>query len=94
MVLFLGTALLCVALVVVELAGQRRPLVLAGAALFLLGVFGVTVLANVPLNDALAESDLAWTDYLRRWTAWNTVRSVASLAAAGALLIVVLTDAG
>ncbi len=91
--LFLGTALLCAALAVGELAGERRPLVLAGAALFLLGVFGVTVLANVPLNDALAGADVAWTDYLRRWTAWNTVRALAALASAAALTVV-LADGG
>jgi uncharacterized membrane protein len=96
MVLFLGTALLCLVLGGWELAGQRRPLVLAAVALYLVGVFGVTVLANVPLNDALARVDgtavQQWSDFLRRWTAWNTVRSVAALAS-GALLVVVLSSA-
>jgi uncharacterized membrane protein len=93
MTLLFGTALLCLVLGGWELAGARRPAVLIGVALYLVGVVGVTALANVPLNDALARADgtalAQWTDYLRRWTAWNTVRALASLAA-GALLFVVL----
>ena len=89
MLLFLGTAVLCLVLAGLELAGDRRPLVLAGAGLYLIGVLGVTVLANVPLNDTLARADVSWPDYLQRWTAWNTVRSIAGLAG-GALLAVVL----
>ena len=96
MTLLFGTALLCLVVGGWELAGGRRPLVLIAVGLYLLGVVGVTVLANVPLNDALAEADGTavdqWTDYLRQWTAWNTVRALASLAA-GALLVVVLAGA-
>jgi uncharacterized membrane protein len=91
MTLLFGTALLCLVLGGWELAGARRPAVLAGVALYLVGVVGVTALVNVPLNDALAVADVPWTDYLRRWTAWNTVRALASLAS-GALLVVVLVS--
>ena len=91
MTLLFGTALLCLVVGGWELAGARRPVVLAAVALYLLGAIGVTVLANVPLNDALAVSGVPWGDYLRRWTAWNTVRSLASLASA-ALFVVVLAD--
>jgi uncharacterized membrane protein len=62
--------------------------VLAAAVLYLAGVLGVTVAGNVPLNDALAAADPAagppggWPAWVRRWTAWNTVRSLAALAAA------------
>jgi uncharacterized membrane protein len=89
MTLLFGTALLCLVLGGWELPGARRPAVLAGVALYLVGVVGVTALVNVPLNDALAVADVPWADYLRRWTAWNTVRALASLAS-GALLVVVL----
>jgi uncharacterized membrane protein len=92
MTLLFGTALLCLVLGGWELAGARRPAVLAGVALYLVGVVGVTAAVNVPLNDALAVADVPWTDYLRRWTAWNTVRAVASLASS-ALLVVVLVGA-
>jgi uncharacterized membrane protein len=91
MTLLFGTALLCLVLGGWELAGARRPALLAGVALYLVGVVGVTALVNVPLNDALAVADVPWADYLRRWTAWNTVRALASLAS-GALLVVVLVS--
>jgi uncharacterized membrane protein len=92
MTLLFGTALLCLVVGGLELAGSRRPLVLIGVVLYLVGVVGVTGLANVPLNDALAVTDVPWTDYVRRWTAWNTVRTLASLASA-VLLVVVVIDA-
>jgi uncharacterized membrane protein len=96
MTLLFGTALLCLVAGGWELAGGRRPAVLIGVGLYLVGVIGVTVLANVPLNDALARVDgtavTQWTDYVRQWTAWNTVRALASLAC-GALLVVVLVGA-
>ncbi len=87
-----GTAVLCLAVGVVELTGEGRPLVLGGALAYVVGVAGVTVAANVPLNDALARLDGAsaavageWRRYVRRWTAWNTVRAAAGLAGAAAL---------
>jgi uncharacterized membrane protein len=47
------------------------------------------MLRNVPLNDALTaaaadsgEGALLWMRYLAAWTAWNHVRTAASLAAA------------
>ena len=95
MTLLFGTGLLCLALGAAELAGQRRPGVLAGAGLYLLGVVGVTVLGNVPLNDALATLDTTspgaeavWRDNAGRWTWWNTVRSVAATAATTAFVLV------
>ena len=62
--------------------------------LYLVGSIVVTMAANVPLNTALAalpagsaEAAQLWTHYLDRWTLWNTVRTVASLAAAGAFTL-------
>jgi uncharacterized membrane protein len=53
-----------------------------------LGMFAVTMIFNVPLNNALAAADPVsheaaslWTRYLADWTAWNHVRTVASTAA-------------
>jgi uncharacterized membrane protein len=53
------------------------------------GTFLVTVVFNVPRNDALAAVDPGsddgasrWTAYLKAWTAWNHVRTAAALAAA------------
>ena len=49
---------------------------------------------NVPLNNRLAQVEPAdaraaavWDEYLERWTAWNHVRTVTSLAAAVALTV-------
>lgn len=60
-------------------------LVVAAAAIYLLGCIGVTMLRNVPLNNALAavalgtpEAAALWTRYLDEWTSWNTVRAAAS----------------
>jgi uncharacterized membrane protein len=51
-------------------------------------MFVVTMVFNVPLNDALAAVDpgspdaaLVWARYLKDWTFWNHVRSITSTAA-------------
>ena len=78
--------------------GRLPPAQLAGALTYLAGVIGVTMVFNVPLNNAVAAADPAsadaakfWSHYLRRWTAWNHVRTIAGIAA-GALLTAALVD--
>jgi uncharacterized membrane protein len=69
-------------------ARQVAVLACLSAALYSLGVFAVTFLVNVPLNEALASanptSDTAasiWASYYGPWTVWNYARAVcASLA--------------
>jgi len=63
-------------------------MLLAGGLIYLVGMFAVTVVFNVPLNDALAATDPAsgdakvlWARYLSAWTLWNHVRTVASTVA-------------
>ena len=53
----------------------------------------VTMVFNVPLNNALAAADATtstgqdvWTNYLTNWTLWNHVRTIASLAACGCFI--------
>ncbi len=91
-----GTAAACLGLAAwtVASSGVTTTLVLAGCALYLVGTVGVTIACNVPLNDRLAklhpqsaEAAGLWSRYLARWTAWNHVRTAASLAAASALTI-------
>jgi uncharacterized membrane protein len=60
----------------------------AGGVIYVLGMFVVTMVFNVPLNNALARSepmsaDTAplWARYLKDWRAWNHLRTVASTAA-------------
>jgi uncharacterized membrane protein len=97
MLLFVGTAAVCIALVVCALlpVGDRPTgLLLAGSALYLVGAFALTRAKNVPLNDALDATDPAgrdaatvWAGYLKGWLAWNHVRGAASLAAAAAFTV-------
>jgi uncharacterized membrane protein len=96
MSLVFGTAAVCLALLVLEMtaiAGETSRLVPGASVLYLLGVTGVTVVRNVPLNNRLAgldpESSVGtafWSDYLNDWTAWNHLRTVAALLASGMLV--------
>ncbi len=54
MALFFGTVILCIVALVLGVLG-REPLVGLGAAGYLVGVV-ITVVGNVPLNDALARA--------------------------------------
>lgn len=85
---FMGTAVLALLLGVRAALGWSQPgsvWLLSGSLLYLVGVFGVTVVFNVPLNDTLAASGDAgtWSRFLADWVPWNHVRTLAS---AGALL--------
>lgn len=58
--------------------------VLAGAAVYLVGTFGVTMALNVPLNNRLLaahDKGAGWRAYWRPWTAWNHVRTFAGAVA-------------
>ncbi len=97
MVAFLGTALACVALAVSSLFSWNETsavYLLVGSLLYLVGTIAVTVVVNVPWNNALAAvgADTAdganlWPRYVAGWTAWNHVRTAAALAAAASLTI-------
>lgn len=69
----------------IALASPSRA-VIAGAALYLVGVLAVTMLANVPRNDALAASAAYWPRYLPSWCAWNHVRTAAAALATACFL--------
>ncbi|NJK44566.1 MAG: DUF1772 domain-containing protein [Pleurocapsa sp. SU_196_0] len=96
MVAFLGTAVLCAALVVVSALRWGQPgssLSLLGAALYLVGNIFVTGAFNIPLNNALARvtpegSTLeAWRQYFAPWMLWNHVRTGTALTALGAFVL-------
>jgi uncharacterized membrane protein len=92
MTAFLGTAATCLFLAVSLLLNWHRPgavYLLVGSLLYLIGTFLVTMVGNVPLNDALAIADpnsaegaTLWAKYLTNWTFWNHVRTVSAIAAA------------
>ncbi len=97
MVALFGTALACVALAVSSLFRWNEPsavYMLGGSLLYLVGTILVTMVFNVPRNDALAAADpqsddgtRLWAGYVTSWTAWNHVRTAAALAAAASLTI-------
>jgi uncharacterized membrane protein len=94
---FVGTAAVSVAMAIVSLLrwhDPRAPYWLAGALLYLVGTFLVTMVFNVPRNDALAvvapaspEAARLWVSYLSIWTAWNHVRMLAAIAAAASFTL-------
>lgn len=87
-----GTAAASLVLVVsarVTWAEAGSQLRLGGGVVYLLGAVLVTIACNVPRNEALAtllpqgaDAVEAWHRYLGGWSAWNHVRTVASLVAA------------
>lgn len=93
---FLGAGVASLVLIIGAFRGLAAPgavWMLAGGLLYLVGSIGVTMVLNVPLNNALAAVDPAstegaqvWARYLTDWTFWNTVRGIASLAATAALI--------
>ncbi|HEV7325291.1 MAG TPA: anthrone oxygenase family protein [Bosea sp. (in: a-proteobacteria)] len=68
-------------------AGQVALLLALAAIVYLAGAFLLTIVANVPMNEALAiatiptdpeAARLLWKTYSDPWTLWNHVRTGAS----------------
>ena len=93
---FMGTAVLCLVLAIGSVVSWQLPgsaWLLAGALLYLIGSMGVTMIFNVPMNNALVAADPAsaagqeiWKSYVTSWTFWNHVRTIASLAASASFI--------
>lgn len=91
---FFGTGAACLVALVWSLFRWQEPgaaYQFVGGALYLVGCFLVTILFNVPKNEALAsvtpndpDAESRWTVYVATWTAWNHVRTIAALAGAAA----------
>lgn len=89
--IFMGTAVAGVFLTISAFMNWQAPgqgWLVAGSVLYVVGSFLVTMVFNVPRNNALAaiapdsaEGATLWASYLQTWTAWNHVRAIASLAA-------------
>jgi uncharacterized membrane protein len=85
-IIFLGTAVTSIALAVSGIWqwGQLDAIYLfGGSALYLIGTIFVTIVFNVPMNEALdkvqpnsTEGAVLWNNYLTRWTNWNHLRTV------------------
>jgi uncharacterized membrane protein len=88
---FMGSTLTCLVLAILTPFRWDEPgaaLWLIGSMLYVVGMFVVTAVFNVPLNNALmavapasSEAATLWARYLTDWTWWNHVRTVASTAA-------------
>jgi uncharacterized membrane protein len=94
MAAFFGSGLACIVATWLNWHQPNANYMLAGTLFYWLGTLGVTMLKNVPLNDALAKTESSstegaklWTIYLADWTFWNHVRTAAALVAAVLLLI-------
>ena len=98
MTLFLGMAAGSLGIAIyawLTFTGTESVLLLAAALIYLVFCFGVTVVFNVPMNEALSgmqsTSETArdyWLEtYVPRWTFWNSVRTAASTVSAGLLLL-------
>lgn len=100
LVAFFGTAVVGVVAAVAGWGGAGGAWALAGAVVYVVGSLLATMVFNVPMNNALAraaasspEGAALWSDYLVRWTAWNHVRTVASLAATGCFIAALVRSA-
>ena len=92
MVLFLGLVPVSGTLGLLALwqfEGAARALILAGVVAYLIGVFAVTGMGNVPMNTRLEaiygqprETADYWPRYVQRWTQLNHARAAGSALAA------------
>ena len=78
----------------VSLSDSARWLIIWAAVIYVLLVFVVTVVGNVPMNkrlDGLAHTSTDghtyWATYGRVWTRWNHLRTFGSVATAVCLLL-------
>ena len=94
MAVFCGTAAACSVLCVLAVitAPPGAGYLLSGGLCYIVGSFLVTLAFNVPRNHRLAAANpeegaaaQLWSNYLRSWTAWNHVRTIASLVATALL---------
>jgi uncharacterized membrane protein len=92
-----GTAVLCLVVIVLGIAGwedDSGPYLVGGGVAFVVGTIGLTVAYHVPRNDRLADLDPedpqsagSWRRYVAEWTRWNHVRAAAGLLAAALLSV-------
>ncbi len=102
MLVWVGSVLALIAATVMgvwRLDETGRALIVASAALYVLGVQLPTAVVNVPLNNQLQRQDLdtltgpaleeARKQFEPRWIRWNLIRTVLSILATVLLLVLV-----
>ena len=99
--LLLGLVPASIVIALLAAPGPARLLLASAAVVYFIGVFGVTVAGNVPMNKALdslaadtREAGEYWLIYLRRWTRLNHVRTLGSFGAAVGQLLAAGIQAG
>ena len=100
LIVFMGTAVLCLVTAVAAIwnwSADGSGWLLAGSLLYLVGILVVTMLFNVPLNDALAAVDPAsaegaalWERYLDVWMKWNHLRTIAGIGSLACFILALL----
>ena len=98
---FMGTGLLSITAIVGALLrwdGTSSVCVVLGGATYVLGSILVTMRGNVPLNNALmrvahadAPGEAIWRSFLRDWTKWNHVRTIACFVAMALFIAALLS---
>jgi len=98
--LFMLSTAACAALIILGMmgyGGAGATTMAIGGAIYVIGMFVVTIAGNVPLNNKLDAADptteegvAVWRDYLQRWTRLNHIRTLSCIAAM-ALLVVSLS---
>ena len=97
LILFFGTAVLSAISAILALLHWGEPgacAALAGAVLFLLGPFAITLLRSVPLNNMLLaarpdEDDARefWARFKTAWVRWNHVRTVTGVLSCASFML-------
>lgn len=97
--IFFASSLASAAIIVLMLIYPSSPGAtwgIGGSALYFVGMFVVTVVGNVPLNNQLEAVDAKgpggtemWALYLTRWTVWNHVRTIACTGALAMLILAI-----
>ncbi|QUL37862.1 anthrone oxygenase family protein [Erythrobacter sp. JK5] len=85
---------------VLDLATPGAMAMLAGGAIYVVGMFVVTVAGNVPLNNALEataadgpEAESMWARYMQRWLPFNHIRTLACTVSLGLLILALVERA-
>ena len=94
---FLGAAVFLAVAAYLHRSTRQFPLLVGATLLYILGVLGVTWVANIPLNDTLAafslssstpqQAAIARAAFEDPWSTWNLIRTLTSI---GALVLALI----
>jgi uncharacterized membrane protein len=103
MPLFFATTVASLVLAIMAIVRFGEPgamAMLAGGIIYVAGMFLCTAVCNVPLNNGLdavdrasSEADAVWIHYLRVWTRWNHVRTIACTLSCGLFIAAIVASA-